>query len=275
MASPNSFSNCSTNHRASVGSSFFSALLLFFSIAAFSQLQFPHPQAHAHNDYEHARPLKEALENGFMSVEADVHLQNEKLLVSHNRPGPKAQTLERLYLAPLDSLLRANSGTIYPGYDGPFFLMIDCKTEATPTYHFILRDLKKYPALLCSLRNCAVKIFLSGNRDIPAMLRDGLPGIGIDGRPTDLGKNYSSEFMPVISDHYKNWSSWNGKSDPLAEDLRKIRDLAIRVHGEGKKLRLWAIPDNEKAWAELLEAGVDLINTDRLEELNIFLANRK
>ena len=251
------------------------AIILFAPILAFAQLSFPHLHAHAHNDYEHDRPLKEALENGFISVEADVHLQNDKLLVSHNRPGPKAQTLEQLYLAPLDSLLKANSGTIYAGYEGPFFLMIDCKSDATTTYHLILRELKMHPALLCSSGSCAVNIFLSGNRDIPTMLKDGFLGIGIDGRPTDVGKNYSSEIMPFISDQFKNWSSWNGESDPSAEDLKKIRDLAARVHADGKKLRLWAIPENEKAWEELLLAGVDLINTDHLQELNIFLTRRK
>ena len=76
-------------------------------------------------------------------------------------------------------------------------------------------------------------------------------GIGIDGRPGDIGKNYSSELMPVISDHFKNWSKWNGKASPATKDLQNVKDLAIRVHAEGKKLRLWAIPDNEKAWEEL------------------------
>ena len=34
----------------------------------------PLPRAHAHNDYEHPRPLLDALSHGFCSVEADVHL---------------------------------------------------------------------------------------------------------------------------------------------------------------------------------------------------------
>ena len=274
MESPNSFFNLSAGYFTGARCRLLLALLVNSSLAV-SQSNLPNLQAHAHNDYEHARPLKEALENRFISVEADVHLQNDQLLVSHNRPGPKAKTLEQLYLAPLDSLLKANAGTVYMGYDGPFFLMIDCKTDAESSYHAIRSELKKYPALLCQSGNCAVRIFLSGNRDIATMLKDGYLGIGIDGRPSDIGKNYSGELMPVISDHFKNWSSWNGKSDLSAGDLKRIRDLAARVHAEGKKLRLWAIPDNEKAWKELLAAGVDLINTDHLQELNIFLANRK
>ena len=44
----------------------------------------PLPQAHAHNDYEHDRPLRDALDPGFTSVEADVWLVDGKLLVAHD-----------------------------------------------------------------------------------------------------------------------------------------------------------------------------------------------
>lgn len=38
-----------------------------------TRAQSPLDRAHAHNDYEHARPLIDALERGFGSVEADVY----------------------------------------------------------------------------------------------------------------------------------------------------------------------------------------------------------
>ena len=85
---------------------------------------------------------------------------------------------------------------------------------------------------------------------------------------------FRSERMPVISDHYNNWSKWNGKSKPGENELQGIKDLAQRVQAEGKKLRLWAIPDNELTWEALLAAGVDLINTDQLEALNHFLTKK-
>src|SRR5512135_1483640 len=45
----------------------------------------PLVHAHAHNDYQHERPLLDALDRGFCSVEADVHLVNGELLVAHAR----------------------------------------------------------------------------------------------------------------------------------------------------------------------------------------------
>ena len=250
-------------------------LLIGFPFFTFSQGNGVHANAHAHNDYEHTKPLKEALQNGFTSVEADVHLREGKLLVAHNQPLPTSKNLETLYLFPLDSILKVNGGRIYPGYDKPFYLMIDCKTEAVTTYQAIRKVLTEYPALLCSLGNCSVTIFLSGNRPVSLMLKESDPGIALDGRPEDLGKGFSPERMPVISDHYNNWSKWNGKSKPGENELQGIKDLAQRVHAEGKKLRLWAIPDNELTWEALLAAGVDLINTDQLEALNHFLTKKE
>ena len=43
----------------------------------------PYP-AHAHNDYMHERPLFDALENGFRSIEADVFAQGDSLYVAHD-----------------------------------------------------------------------------------------------------------------------------------------------------------------------------------------------
>ncbi len=249
-------------------------LFCFIFSACFAQNKFPHIQAHAHNDYEHVKPLWEALENGFVSIEADVHLVNGKLLVSHGRPEQNTPTLTDLYLAPLDSLLTHNGDKIYPGYQGSLYLMIDCKTEAVTTFLALQTELVNYKRLLCTPSYCPVRIFISGNRALETMMKSGYQGIALDGRPDDLGKGIAVELMPVISDHYSNWSSWKGKLDARPEELARIRELADRVHAEGKKLRLWAIPDNGKAWEALLEAGVDIINTDRLSELHEFLSSK-
>lgn len=233
-----------------------------------------HLNAHAHNDYEHGHPLREALQNGFNSVEADVHLYKGELRIGHNFATEKSPTLQELYLFPLDSLIEANKGSVYGESQQPFFFMIDLKTNGKETYQVLKTVLNKYVKLKCTENACPVKIFLSGERPLNTLVKEGYAGIGIDGRPADLGKKYSTTLMPVISDTFNNWSTWNGKNPMDAKDLQQIKALAQRVHTEGKKLRLWAIPDNEAAWKVLLDAGVDLINTDRLSELNAFLTSK-
>ena len=51
----------------------------------------PLPNAHAHNDYEHDRPLLDALDHGFTSIEADVFLVEGQLLVAHNFADAKTK----------------------------------------------------------------------------------------------------------------------------------------------------------------------------------------
>jgi hypothetical protein len=244
-------------------------LLLLSPLYASTQ---PFSHAHAHNDYEHDHPLFDALHYGFTSVEADIYLVDGKLLVSHTRPIFRARTLDQLYLSPLDSIIRTNHGKVYTGYDGPFYLMIDIKSDGQAVYPVLKEALAHYTALFHSHNSTGpVIIFLSGNRPKESVLKDRDAPVALDGRPEDVGKGYTVAVMPVISDTYGKWSTWNGIGRPAPEALQRIRTLAMRVHAEGKKLRLWAIPDNPVAWSELLGAGVDLINTDNLKELNQFL----
>jgi hypothetical protein len=230
-------------------------------------------QAHAHNDYEQEHPLFDALSYGFNSVEADVHLLNGRLYVSHDIPdASKAKTLEQLYLKPLDSLIRVNDGSVYKDSDVPFFLMIDFKTEGALTYQKLMEALNPYRTIL-SKEKSALVIFISGNRPVDLIVKDDRALVSLDGRPSDLGKNFSSKIMPVVSIEFRSLSNWNGSGEMPQEDFRRIQSLAQKVHNENKKLRLWAIPDQPDAWRILSDAGVDLINTDRLKELSEFLNN--
>ena len=107
----------------------------------------PLPRAHAHNDYEHERPLLDALDEGFTSVEADVYLVEGELLVAHNPGDVKPErTLERLYLDPLQERVARHDGSVY-AEPAPFLLLIDFKSEAESTYQALAARLDKYPKL--------------------------------------------------------------------------------------------------------------------------------
>ena len=123
------------------------------SLVAIGQVAYAQPvptsprplvHAHAHNDYEHKRPLMDALEHGFCSVEADIHLVNGKLLVAHNRSQVLPErTLEALYLAPLRARVLKNGGHVYP--NGPeFTLLIDIKDDWRQSYPVLRENLKQY-----------------------------------------------------------------------------------------------------------------------------------
>ena len=235
-------------------------------------------QGHAHNDYENENPLRDALENGFISVEADVHLVDDNLYVSHDSPqelNPDL-TLETLYLNPLKDHILKNNGSVYPNYAGFFYLMIDFKTSAKPSYDKLKTILSNYLSIISVVQNGVeqkgpVKIFISGNRPFNEVLNDDPKLAGLDGRPNELNKNIPRSIMPIISDNYFNFLSWNGYGEINEDEKKQLKILVQNTHAQNKKLRLWASPDNANVWKFLLDNGVDLINTDRLKEFREFI----
>lgn len=238
----------------------------------------PLSQAFAHNDYQHENPLYDALANGFTVIEADIHLIDGDLYVTHDPPASveNVSSLKELYLDPLLRLVRKNNGFIYPGYEASINLMIDLKTDAESTYAVLRRQLLEYSVILSTLSEMEtkpkpVRVFISGNRPVQTILEDSVQLAGVDGRLSDLEQQYSVGFMPMISENFSSLTDWNG-TDPIPTiAFERLQSLSSRIHQQGKKFRLWGTPENEYAWKVLLDAGVDYICTDDLVKAKLFL----
>jgi len=255
------------------------ACLLALAVAA----QPPRPQpliplthAHAHNDYAHTRPLLDALDCGFCSIEADIYLVDGKLLVGHNRldlrPG---RTLQSLYLDPLREIIRKNGGRVYR--DGPTVqLLIDIKTEAEATYAALSAVLKDYAPMLTvfhpdKTEPGAVTVVISGNRPRKTMAAQKQRLAACDGLIEDIDNPPSVRLVPLVSSRWGITFKWTGRGQ-LPDDQRQLlRTLVEKAHKNGQRLRFWGAPDDLNAWKELRAAGVDLINTDHLPECRDFL----
>ena len=255
------------------------ALSLFILCAACARAADPLPQAHAHNDYEHKRPLLDALGHGFCSVEADIYFTNGALLVAHDadKVDPK-RTLETLYLDPLRQRVKQNGGSVYPN-GPPFMLLIDFKTEAKSTYAALRPVLERYREMLTKFtssetRTGAVTIVLSGNRPINTVAAERERLVGIDGRLPDLDESPSPHLVPLVSDNWTKYFQWRGQGALSESERSKLKAHVERAHAEGRKIRFWAVPDTEAGWRAMREAGVDLINTDDLAGLQKFLGTR-
>jgi glycerophosphoryl diester phosphodiesterase len=236
----------------------------------------PLARAHAHNDYAHRRPLLDALDQGFCSVEADIFLVKDQLLVAHSVVDlNSSRTLDKLYLAPLRERIAQNGGDVYRG--GPAFtLMIDFKTEAEPTYDALKKVLAPYHDLITCVKDGkvedrAISIVLSGSRPSDTIAKENERYVGLDGRMGDLDSDSPAHLMPWVSDSWSKHFKWDGKGALSDAERAKLREFATKAHAHGRKLRLWGAPDNADAWRELNTAGVDLINTDDLAGLAKFL----
>lgn len=245
----------------------------------------PLAQAHAHNDYLHERPLLDALDHGFTSVEADIYPLGDSLLVGHDpfqlRPD---RTIESLYLDPLVERIEAGDGSIYPGHDVRFQLLVDFKTfgeDGYKRFDEIMRD-PKYAGLFTRYENGTVTEgpvtvvisgekpteFIEGQTDRYAFLDGGTGGsIGAD-----------PALVPLVSDDWTQVFSWNGSGDMPADERDELERIVGDAHAAGQRVRFWATPDSAGAerdavWNVLEEVGVDHINTDDLAGLQEFLSS--
>lgn len=239
----------------------------------------PLANAHAHNDYEHARPLLDALEQGFTSIEADVYLVDGQLLVAHNLSDVAAErTLERLYLSPLQEIVRQNEGRVYR--DGPtVILLVDIKSNGKATYAVLSELLTKYAPVISEMRDGeytekAIKVVISGNRAMEEIEKSNPRLAGVDGRVADLDSIQSATLLPLISDNWTNQFSYRGTGSMPDAERKKLRDMVDRAHARGRRIRFWATAESPELWSELKAAGVDLIGTDELARLSSYLRSR-
>jgi glycerophosphoryl diester phosphodiesterase len=255
-------------------------LLLGLFLSAFgTKGAAPLINAHAHNDYEHKRPLFDALDHGFCGVEADIHLVDGKLLVAHDAKDlSPAKTLESLYLDPLRARINANGGRVYR--DGPsVMLLIDIKTEALATYNALTAVLEKYADILTrfeanKIETNAIIAIVSGNRSLTAMQSQKVRFAAYDGRLPDLESSAPSALIPLISDNWTLKFKWRGQGELSLPEKGLLDELVAKAHAQGRRIRFWAVPDSPIGWEILHKAGVDLLNTDHLAELEKFLRSR-
>jgi hypothetical protein len=252
-------------------------VLPLFSLQTVYSQSIPLPNAFAHNDYCHQRPLLDALDNGYTNIEADIFLEGDNIIVAHVNPFFRVKkTLETLYLKPLYDRIIKNNGQVYKGYNEPVILMIDVKTGAKNTYSALKLLLEKYSPILSSydhgkVTRRAITIVLSGHKPYKMIKSEENRMAFID---EDLRKTAADTMANVYmmsSCKYSKLLSWRGDGVMPDNQRKRLCNYVATAHKFMKKVRLWASPENDKVWGELLKCGVDLINTDKLADLKDFL----
>ena len=246
-------------------------LLLFILFTLTSFLSFAQPFIHAHNDYQKQEPLTNALHNKVFSIEADIYLSGNKLLVAHDKNElSTAKTLNSLYLQPIIKLFRQHDGAISADSNYTTALMIDIKDNGEAAIAELIKLLAPHRSVFDRSVNAkAVQVVLSGDRGSVSKWVSYPSYIFLDGRPNEVYDSATLQRVAFFSDSYFNYIN------PPDSSNTRIEKLAKKVHGMGKLLRLWAIPDNPASWLRLQQLGIDIINTDKVEECrNYFLKNK-
>ncbi|RFU84600.1 hypothetical protein DY218_21925 [Streptomyces triticagri] len=243
----------------------------------------PLRRAHAHNDYLHPRPLHDALDHRFSSVEADVYLVDGELLVAHDPVDlDPTRTLRSLYLDPLAERVRANHGSVYRGHRQPLQLLIDIKADGEAAYLELHRQLSLHRGLFTTyahgrVRRGPVTAVISGDRAARApMEAQRTRHAFYDGRLTDLGGPAPASLIPLISDNWSEHFTWYGTGPMPTAERDKLHSIVATAHAREQRVRFWATPDlpgeaRGAVWAELIAADADHLNTDDLPALEAFL----
>lgn len=248
----------------------FTCILASFCISSFAQ-QHSASSIFAHNDYEKPVPFYDAYGKQVGFIEADVFIVGSELLVAHTEKEiKKERTLEELYLRPLERQVKINGGKIYSD-DAALTLMIDIKSDGPSTLARIVKTLKQFS----TLTSCKTLSFtISGNVPDPSTWNQYPSFITFDGRPNISYTTEQLQRVNLISTSFKDHSSWNGKGLPTESDRAKLTSIIADVHGKGKKIRFWAIPDFANSWMVLMNIGVDVINTDKVAAAHSFILKK-
>lgn len=236
-----------------------SCLVLVFN--AFAQ------KIHAHNDYAQPRPFVNAYEQRADFIEADVWLQDGKLVVAHDKPQANAPTLDSLYLNPIVELFKKHGDKVSADRTYTFDLVIDVKDSPADVLPKLLALLQQN--LTCFNRSAnprAIQVIISGNRPKIDQYLDFPLLIQFDGRPNEVYDDETLRRVALISDNFRGYSRWDGTGDLPDIDREKLKRVIKRAHSDNKPIRLWAIPDVPNAWKQLKKLGVDVINTDKVTE---------
>ena len=259
---------------------FLISTILTMSLIQLSAQELKFNGGHSHNDYHQAKPLFDALNHGMISIEADIFLRNEELLVGHSTSElTNSKTLESLYLRPLENLITEKQDQFQP-----IILLIDIKDRGERTYDKLKEYLQKYKNILTEYSDGKiikrqVTIIISGDRPINVLRDEHFRYAFIDGRLNKNDINEDASLIPLISDNWNNYFSWKGNGEIDQNELKKLKNLVEECHKNNKIIRFWGIPSKpeirQEFWEVLLNAGVDLIGCDFPSCLENYIINKR
>lgn len=222
--------------------------------------------AHSHNDYEQPTPFWTAYNEGFGSIEADIFLHHDSLLVAHDSSELLLhRSLEQYYLEPLVACIKKNGGRVYADKKRQLQLLVDIKTDSVATLNKLVETLRKYPSLINAR---SLQIVISGNRPPTADFNSYPSFILFDGV---LSQDYSQEAMKKVALLSDNIANYVRDKNITEQEQQQLQATVRKAHAAKKPVRFWGTPDNMDTWKEMIALGVDYINTDHVNALGYFL----
>jgi alkaline phosphatase len=151
-------------------------------------------------------------------------------------------------------------------------LLVDIKDDYKISLPLLVKELSSLNKFLSDQsKQRQLTVVISGNRPRPDEYINYPAFIFFD---DDLKLSHSpNEWKRVglVSLPLYRIKRWNGKDKFDAADSVNLKNLIDSVHQAGKPIRFWAAPDTELSWQMQMNVKVDLIGTDKINELAEFI----
>lgn len=229
--------------------------------------------AHSHNDYQQRRPLDEAIEQGYRSIEVDVIDRRGQVRVTHLGLWTDG-TLKELYLDRLQKLVNERGSVLGDGKKFYIWIEIRWMISSQAIVPMLRELLAQYPML--TVFNPAGDEVKSGPVELILINHKGLADqyfSELTTAPACLGLNRlpdsSKDRAPFAKWSYHRWTRVFGDAGKhffSEDDKKKIREFQETAHRLGLRTRFWGNPDAPRFWKEATDLPFDLVGTDELAD---------
>lgn len=245
-----------------------------------------HPRAHASRVDGCRNPLGRALRYGCagLSVGVQVGPRGRIHVVDTGEP------LSRLVLDPLHARVRAK-GRVYGdsarigAHFQPFTVVLEAAEGVAPSHVVDVLDdeLAGYTDMLsrCVAGTVQPGPVLVALAAAPRAILDARHNRLYFGEGTlaDVDRRVATSSVPLVGEHVAWRFGWDGREEMPAEERHVLTTLVRQAHAEGKRVRIFGVPETRRAvrqafWRELHDAGTDLVGAREVGALRRFLRGR-
>ncbi|MGF7139948.1 PI-PLC domain-containing protein [Roseimarinus sediminis] len=194
---------------------------------------------------------------------------------NHTRP-----TLRSTYLLPIYSQYKKNQGKVHPNFDDEMYLFLNIKYDPKKTYYQVWEQLSPYHEMLTyrvgpQWHEGKLKVIFVGNAPMRTFQQERVCFVAAQGSVADLDKNYDNKMMPLIGIDFEEELDWNGVGKMPFDEYKSFKDIVNKAHDQGKKVRVYNLPDDEAIWEVMYTAGVDMISGIDATRFHGFLETKK
>jgi hypothetical protein len=115
-----------------------------------------------------------------------------------------------------------------------------------------------------------IKLLLTGNKPWKTLLRGNEQYVTGDGSISQSADAAPPHIIERVSDPYSSHFTWRGRGMMPKAQKERLDSLVKVAHDHGRQIRFYALPQNANVWRAMLDAGVDWINVDKLQQFAVF-----